>query len=74
MLTYGGAVAEWFEQVDAFEAWATGKTLSEVTGMEFTTNSHGYEDTPAAEDLKASCTITVGDYLAAFDEAVATAK
>ena len=76
MLAFGGSVAEWFEQVDAFEAWATGKTLAEVTGMEFTTNSHGYEDTPAAEDLKASCTISMTAFLEAiqkaYDNAVAT--
>ena len=76
MLAFGGSVAEWFEQVDAFEAWATGKTLSEVTGMEFTTNSHGYEDTPAAEDLKASCTISMTAFLdalqKAYDNAVVT--
>ena len=76
MKAFGGSVAEWFEQVDAFEAWATGKTLSEVTGMEFTTNSHGYEDTPAAEDLKASCTISMTAFLTAlqkaYDNAVVT--
>ena len=69
MKAFGGSVAEWFEQVDAFEAWATGKTLSEVTGMEFTTNSHGYEDTPAAEDLKASCTISMTAFLTALQKA-----
>ena len=29
------AVGEWFEQVNAFETWATGKTVAEVVGMEF---------------------------------------
>ena len=76
MKAFGGSVAEWFEQVDAFETWATGKTLAEVTGMEFTTNSHGYEDTPAAEDLKASCTISMTAFLTAlqkaYDNAVVT--
>ena len=77
MLAYGGSVAEWFEQVDAFEAWATGKTLSEVTGMAFAENSHGYKDTPADEDLKASCTISMTAFLEAlqkaYDNAVETA-
>ncbi|MBQ6929296.1 MAG: hypothetical protein IJN27_03210 [Oscillospiraceae bacterium] len=69
MVAYGGAVAEWFEQVDALEAWMTGKTLAEVTGMEFTENSHGYTDTPAAEDLKASCTISMSAFLEALQKA-----
>ena len=74
MKAFGGSVAEWFEQVDAFETWATGKTLSEVTGMEFTENSHGYTDTPAAEDLKASCTISMSAFLEAIQEAADAAK
>ena len=74
MVTYGGAVKEWFEQVDAFETWATGKTLAEVTGMEFTENSHGYTDTPADEDLKASCTISMTAFLNAIQKAADAAK
>ena len=63
------AVGEWFEQVDAFEAWATGKTLAEVTGMELGANSVGYTDTPVAEDLKASCTISMTAFLDAIQKA-----
>ena len=63
------AVGEWFEQVDAFEAWMVGKTFDEVVGMEFTTNAHDYPDTPADEDLKASCTISMTAFLDAIKEA-----
>ena len=70
------AVGEWFEQVEAFEAWATGKTLSEVVDMEFTTNGVGYPDTPADEDLKAGCTMSMTAFLEAiqkaYDNAIAT--
>lgn len=69
MLTYGGAVAEWFEQVNAFETWMVGKTFDEVVNMEFTTNSHNYTDTPADEDLKASCTMSMTAFLDAIKEA-----
>ena len=70
------AVGEWFEEVEAFEAWATGKTLAEVVGMEFTTNAVGYTDTPADEDLKAGCTMSMTAFLGAiqkaYDNAIAT--
>ena len=71
------AVGEWFEQVDAFETWATGKTVAEVTGMAFAeANAVGYTDTPADEDLKASCTISMTAILnalqKAYDNAIAT--
>ena len=74
MKAFGGSVAEWFEQVNAFETWMNGKTVAEVTGMEFTENSHGYTDTPAAEDLKASCTISMSAFLEAIQEAADAAK
>ena len=74
MVAFGGAVKEWFEQVDAFETWMNGKTVADVTGMEFTENSHGYTDTPAAEDLKASCTISMTAFLNAIQKAADAAK
>ena len=64
------AVGEWFEQVNAFETWATGKTVAEVVGMEFAeANAVGYTDTPADEDLKASCTISMTAILNALQKA-----
>lgn len=74
MATYGkkhdgseGAVKEWFEQADAFMATAKGKTLDEVKAMMG-------EDTYATGDLAtAGCTISVGDFVAALDKAVANA-
>lgn len=62
-----GAVKEWFEQADAFMATATGKTLDEVKAMMG-------EDTYAIGDLAtAGCTISVGDFVAALEKAVANA-
>ena len=62
-----GAVKEWFEQADAFMATATGKTLDEVKAMMG-------EDTYATGDLAAAgCTISVGDFVAALEKAVANA-
>ena len=73
LAAWGSQIGEWFEQVDAFEAWMVGKTYDEVVGMEFTTNSHDYTDTPADEDLKASCTISMTSFLNAIKEAHETA-
>ena len=64
---------EYFEQIDALEAWMTGKTLSEVTGMPTYERDASHTACPDVEDLKASVTITVGDYLTALQEAYDTA-
>ena len=60
---------EYFEQIDALEAWMTGKTLAEVVGMPTYERDASHTACPDVEELKASCTITVGDYLKAFAEA-----
>ena len=64
---------EYFEQIDALEAWMTGKTLSEVVGMPTYERDASHTACPDVEDLKATCTITVGDYLKALQEAYDTA-
>ncbi len=62
-----GKVLEWFEQIDAFEATAKGKTLDEVKA--FMT-----EDTYTTGDLAAAgCTISVGGIMGALEKAVANA-
>ncbi len=58
---------EWYEQIEALEAWMVGKTLTEVKAL------------PVAEgkvtsDLKSSVSITVTDYMAAFEKAYNAAK
>ncbi|MBE6887250.1 MAG: hypothetical protein E7484_02375 [Ruminococcaceae bacterium] len=73
MAKYSDAIAEWYAQVDAFEAWMVGKTYDEVAGMALGENSHGYTDTPADEDLKAGCTISMSAFLEAIKEAHETA-
>ena len=62
-----GAAKEWYEQADAFMATAKGKTLDEVKAMMGA-------DTYAMGDLAAAgCTISVGDFVAALEKAVANA-
>ena len=62
-----GAVKEWFEQADAFMATAKGKTLDEVKAM------MGADTYATGELATAGCTISVGDFVAALEKAVANA-
>lgn len=60
---------EWDEQIAALETWMAGKTLAEVKALPVVDG-----DIKDGEDLKSSVTITVTDYLASFEKAVAAAK
>ena len=55
---------EYYEQVNALEAWCIGKTVEEVL------NGVAADDA----DLKAGCTIGIADYMTALQEAAAVAK
>ena len=61
MKTYGGAIAEWYEQIDAFEAYCIGKTLQEIQAGALT--AEGYA---ADADLATSATINLSDYVSAL--------
>lgn len=61
MKTYGGAIAEWYEQIDAFEAYCIGKTLLEIQAGALT--DEGYA---ADADLATSATINLSDYVSAL--------
>lgn len=59
MVAYGGAVAEWYAQADAFDAACVGKTAAEITGLMG-------EDGKAVADVQAAgCTIYVSGFVAA---------
>ena len=60
-------VGEWYEHIDALQAWMIGKTPAEVAAIKLVDNKVD------EEDLKASVTITVDGYLAAVAKAVANA-
>lgn len=59
---------EWFEQADAFVAHVKGLTVEEVVGLELT------DGVPSSEDLTSSVTVTVGDWLAAYEKAGKNAR
>ena len=65
---------EWFEQIGAFGAWVVGKTVDEVLGIPVYKRDNDHPAVPDVEDLKASVTINVGDYLAALKKAAENAK
>ena len=59
---------EWFEQVDALEAYLKGKTADQVA--EVPTDEDGY----ATDDLKASCTISLSKILPTVEKACREAQ
>ena len=63
------AVGEWYEQAAALEAYCIGKTAAEVAGMPLGPNAHDHTDTPAVEELKSTCTISVTAFLNALTKA-----
>ncbi len=69
-----GIGKEWFEQIHVFEAYCVGKTVAEVLAIETYERDANHPKVPAAEDMKSSVTISVGDYLAALEKAAAAAK
>ncbi len=65
---------EWFEQIAAFGEYCIGKTVEEVLAIEVFQRDENHPAVPAVEDLKASVTVSVGDYLASLQKAAANAK
>lgn len=60
---------EWFEQMDALEAWCIGKTVEEVLALELDEQNHATD-----ADVLSFCTIHINAQLAAFKAAVEAAK
>ena len=63
MVKASGIGKEWFEQIAALEDWMVGKTVEEIKGMKMA------EGKTTEEDLVSSVTISVGDYIAAVEQA-----
>lgn len=73
MVTYGGAIAEWFEQATAFEAYVVGMTGDEVSSIATTENDHGYS-VAVDETLYAGCTMQITGYMESVAKAVVNAQ
>ena len=63
---------EWYEQVEALEKWAVGKTVEEVLNMP-TTQKDEKHTVPADKDLMTGCTIGVTGFQQALEKAVKNA-
>ena len=60
---------EWFEQMAAFEAWAIGKTIDYIVGVE-TVESNGHQVAANEADLYAGCTMDITAFQAAVADSV----
>lgn len=63
MVKFGGAVAEWYKQMDSFQEYAKGKTVQQVLEMPTYEKDANHPAVPDVEDLKSSVTIDVSSYL-----------
>ena len=69
MVAWGGAIAEWYAQIDAFEAYCIGKTVDEVLNGSLTESGYA-----ADADLATSATINLFDYVSALVTAHSNAQ
>ena len=74
MLRASAIGKEWFEQIAAFGEYCIGKTVEEVLNIPVFERDANHKAVPDVEELKASVTVTVGDYLASLQKAAAAAK
>lgn len=75
MKAASGIGKEWFEQVEALEDWCVGKTVEEVVTMPTYDKGDGrHTQVPDDVDLKTGCTIDMGSFLGALQEAADNAK
>ena len=65
---------EWYEQIDALEKYAMGKTAEEFVATPTKAKDEHHTAVPDVEDLASSCTMDIGSFLAAAEKAVANAK
>lgn len=65
---------DWFEQIAAWEAYCIGKTVEEVAATPFYSLNESHTTCPDVEELKSTCTMTVGEFIEALEAAAAVAK
>ena len=67
MITYGGAIAEWFEQTLAVEEYFVGMTAADIEALEL----YEYNGHYTFEEIVATCTMNVGEFQATVVKALA---
>ena len=75
---YGMTVAspigkEWYQQAEAFETWAKGKTPADVVAVELV-ESNGHMVAANEADLYAGCTMDISAFQTAVEKAAANAR
>lgn len=60
---------EWHEQIAEFEKWMVGKTVAEIKGLKVKQRDASHPAVPDVPELTSTVTVTVGDYIAAVEEA-----
>lgn len=68
MKEYSSIGKEWYEQVNALEAYCVGKTVSDVSSMQMK-EEDGKNGVPAVAELTSSCTISCDQFLDALKKA-----
>ena len=68
MVKFSDATLEWYEQAQNFEAYVVGLTAAEVEGTETYVNDSGHT-VAVDEELYASCSISIEDFIAAIVKA-----
>ena len=64
-----GIGKEWYEQIEALEAWMVGQTPEKILAVPTYEKDAGHLAVPSGDDLKGSVTITIDSYLEAFKRA-----
>lgn len=65
---------EWFEQMEAWEAWSVGKTVEEVQGIPVKEANPTHQHVPDVAELESSVTITVEGYQEVMGKALENAN
>ncbi len=64
---------EWYEQITALGEWMIGKTIDEVKAMKTYQKDDAHPAVPEEADLTSSVTVSVEDYIAVVEKAIANA-
>lgn len=64
---------EWYQQIAALGQWMIGKTIDEVKALKTSRKDESHPAVPEDADLTSSVTLSVQDYIAAVEKAIANA-
>lgn len=65
---------EWYEQAAELEKYALGKTVEDFVATPTKAKDEAHTSVPDVEDLASTCTMDIGDFLAATEKAAANLK